>query len=80
MAKRRPKLPSASAGRGSQVELSKGDWTRLERSYGHSLSAPLRASILELTEKFLMWAEFEHTAPEITEAEEYLSAVKHGAR
>ena len=79
MAKRRPKLPLASAGRGPQVELAQGDWARLERAYGYPLPDPLRASILEATEKFLMHAEFEQTAPDIAEADKYISAVKKAA-
>lgn len=79
MARRTPKLPIAS-GRGLQIELVQDDWARLEKAYGYKLADPLRVSILKLTNTFLLSAEFEQTAPDIKEAEEYISAVRNSVR
>lgn len=78
MAKRKPKLPLASAGRAYHLELTRADWKRLEKAYGHPLPDALRAGILESTDRFLSSAKFEQTAPNIAEAKEYISAVKKG--
>ena len=80
MVRRKPKLPLATGGRGPHLELTKADWARLEKAYKNPLPDPLRASILEATRKFLSRAQFEHTAPEIAEAEQYIFAVKKAAR
>lgn len=76
MAKRRPKLPLASAGRAPHLKLGWADWKRLERAYGNSLPNELRTAILEASDKFLSSAEFERTAPDIAEATAHISAVK----
>ena len=80
MARRKPKLPLASAGRVPDLKISEGDWTRIEKGYGRWLPDQLRSTILEITEEFLSWAEFEHTAPPVAQVENRIAAIKDATR
>jgi len=77
MARRKPKLPIASAGRVPDLKISESDWTCIEMGYGRRLPNQLRAIILKITEEFLSRAEFEHTAPDVADAEARIKTIKN---
>ena len=48
----RPMLSFASGGT-LRLKISKLDWDRIEKAYGHSLPVPVRRKVREATRKFL---------------------------
>jgi hypothetical protein len=79
MARVTAKLPFVSAG-SPGLKISDADWKRIEVAYGHSLPAPLRQRICDVTVKLLDWAVFERRAAKTSEAEKRVISIKNTAR
>jgi hypothetical protein len=73
------KLPIASADGKPCLEISKGDWKRIEKAYGHALTKPLRQKVCDAMREYLEWAELEKSAQRVLEAEVRINAIKAAA-
>jgi hypothetical protein len=79
MARSRPLLSFASGGT-PRLRISKADWERIEKAYGHQLSGAVRRGIRKATRQFLDWAVLEHAARPNAEAIARVEAIKAAAR
>jgi len=62
MSRTTPKLPISRGFAVPTLQITDKDWRRIESGYGHALGDALRQDVLEVTEKYLVWAGPEATA------------------
>jgi hypothetical protein len=80
MSRRSSKLNFASLDRSPpRLDLLTVDWAKIEVAYGHSIPEAARAEIIEITNKFLEFSAFAHTALSLTEALKRVDALKRCA-
>lgn len=77
--RRSRKLPFASAGGEPDLTFSEADWQRIEQAYREPLSADVRSSVVEATQKFVYWEGFERKAEPVAKAQEFIAAYKRAA-
>jgi hypothetical protein len=70
-----------SSGRGGdpQFAISDADWERIERALGKQLSADVRKTVHEATERFILFEPAERTAEPVADAEAIIKACKKSA-
>jgi hypothetical protein len=79
MSRSKPKLSFAAAGGRPKFKVSKADWERIEKAYGHTLSNTTRRKVQEATREFLDWASLEGAAAVNAEAIARVQSIRKAA-
>ncbi|MBK5196894.1 MAG: hypothetical protein JJE37_01250 [Methyloceanibacter sp.] len=80
MARHSQKLPIASAAGKHILVIKEAEWQRIENGYGKQLSEEVRASVVEATENFLYWEEFERNAEPVSTSRKLIKTYQRTAR
>ena len=76
MARSAPTIPNASASGKPELSIKEGDWLRIEKDYGHSLSDDVRERILKATTQFVYYEVFERNAEPLSAATGRVNSIK----
>jgi hypothetical protein len=79
MAQFKPKSRFAAVSGRPKLRMSKPDWVRIERAYGHLLATSVRRKIRGVTREYLDWVDFERNAATMSETTARVHTIKKAA-
>jgi hypothetical protein len=79
MGRAKTRIPNYSA-EPSEVKISAGDWKRIEKAYGQSLSSDFRQGIIEVTRLWLAWGSASTGAAQIGKIRSRITRIQKRAK